>query len=59
MTQKPMHNKDLQREESAGNRCDQHDDAQLVRHMRQNPRLVFTDPDDFFTDLLMEQEEQG
>lgn len=54
-----MHNKDLQREESAGNRCDQHDDAQLVRHMRQNPRLVFTDPDDFFTDLLMEQEEQG
>ena len=26
---------------------------------RQNPRLVFTDPDRFFKDLLMEQQEQG
>jgi hypothetical protein len=26
---------------------------------RLNPRLVFTDPDAFFSDLLMEQQEQG
>lgn len=26
---------------------------------RLNPRLVFTDPDSFFSDLLMEQQEQG
>lgn len=25
--------------------------------MRHNPRLVFADPDDFFHDLLMEQQE--
>lgn len=25
---------------------------------RYNPRLVFTDPDSFFSDLLMEQNEQ-
>lgn len=26
---------------------------------RLNPRYVFTDPNDFFHDLLMEQNEQG
>lgn len=26
---------------------------------RLNPRLVFTDPESFFSDLLMEQNEQG
>ena len=26
---------------------------------RQNPRLVFKDPDRFFRDLLMEQQEQS
>ena len=26
---------------------------------KRNPRLVFVDPDSFFRDLLMEQEEQG
>ena len=26
---------------------------------RRNPRLVFTDPDRFFNDLLMEQQEQS
>lgn len=25
--------------------------------MRHNPRIVFADPDDFFHDLLMEQQE--
>ncbi len=26
---------------------------------RRNPRLVYSDPDRFFNDLLMEQQEQG
>lgn len=34
--------------------------AQEKKEPRQrlNPRLVFTDPDSFFSDLLMEQQEQ-
>ena len=31
---------------------------QKEQPMRLNPRLVFTDPDAFFTDLLLEQNEQ-
>ena len=31
---------------------------QQEQRMRLNPRLVFTDPDEFFTDLLLEQNEQ-
>ena len=43
---------------------DDRDDADLDkrdahRHTRRNPRLVFNDPDKFFTDLLMEQQEQS
>ena len=33
-------------------RCDE-------QRPQQNPRLVFNDPDRFFRDLLMEQNEQG
>ncbi len=35
----------------------QHNDPQPKT--RQNPRLVFVDPDRFFRDLLLEQQEQS
>ena len=42
---------------------DRHDDPKNTRTTdtgrRHNPRLVFADPDKFFRDLLMEQQEQG
>ncbi|MBR5180812.1 MAG: hypothetical protein IKW88_01000 [Clostridiales bacterium] len=35
------------------------DREQLPVTQRVNPRLVFSDPDAFFLDLLLEQNEQG
>lgn len=39
---------------------DRHDDPKQrpADNNRRNPRLVFNDPDRFFRDLLMEQQEQ-
>ena len=51
--------------EYEGTEKKQLDDHQLKENSRENgqhrclnPRLVFTDPDVFFADLLMEQNEQ-
>lgn len=40
---------------------DRRDDPQRsgTQEPRRNPRLVFSDPDRFFRDLLMEQQEQS
>ena len=43
---------DQQKKESSTRNQDKNDE----RH--QDPRLVYTDPDSFFHDLLMEQQEQ-
>ena len=37
----------------------QREPAERPERPRINPRLVFTNPDLFFADLLMEQSEQG
>ncbi len=34
-------------------------DQKELPRLRQNPRLVYNDPDTFFHDLLMEQQEQS
>lgn len=37
----------------------QREEAHTQQKPRRNPRLVFGDPDKFFHDLLMEQQEQS
>ena len=54
-----MNNCNDQRDQGkqSGRDTNNRQDQQAPR--RYNPRLVFADPDEFFSDLLMEQEEQG
>lgn len=45
------------RQEQEQPAAEQRQERNLGQQRRYNPRLVFVDPDSFFIDLLMEQEE--
>lgn len=45
------------RQEPEQSAAEQRPEGNLGQQRRYNPRLVFADPDSFFIDLLMEQEE--
>lgn len=53
-------NKPTEQEETAAASAEEKDQAGLMRAslLRKHPRMVYGNPDDFFLDLLMEQEEQ-
>ena len=47
-------------EHTQNDRAGGHDEeVRNTQPRRLNPRLVFADPDVFFSDLLMEQQEEG
>ena len=52
-----MQKQERKTQEREGKRSKQEQQQSGVRN-RLNPRLVFTDPNSFFRDLLMEQQEQ-
>jgi len=54
-----MEKQNINQDNHAGGQDHGHDRLADRQQLRRNPRLVYSDPDRFFRDLLMEQQEQG